>query len=417
MKLPFLALLPAVAVAACAEGLTAKTRNGTYLGRYLAEFDQELFLGIPFARSRVWRKPEPLTESWKGARSAEWNGAVCYPPDKLAAEVTNVTQVSEDCLNLNIVRPSRASLAKVESKDKLLPVAVWLYGGGFYDGFGADFNSNFSYVVQASVGQGMPIMAVTLNYRVGVLGFPGGKEAAAAGIANLGLKDQRQALRWIQENIAAFGGDPDKVTLWGQSAGATSVAAQILAYGGKSGESLFRGAIMISSSVGVVNTYRADDSRQVGNYAALLNHTGCLDAVTGDSLDCIRNTPVPELYEAGNKVGGVLTWYPATDDDFIAKPPTVQLLAGEFPRDLTLLSGTNSDEGFEYSESLTRGTPNGIQTEEQLRAGASALMPMARPETLDLVFRTYPVDGPRPPYAWSSPNPSFCDGLEAAGMK
>jgi len=410
----FLALVPGLQLITCDAGPLATTRNGIYLGRHLPEFDQDLFLGVPFARSRVLRNPEPLIETWSGVRSAEWNGPVCYPPDELAAKVVNVTAVSEDCLNLNIVRPSREILTKV--KDKLLPVAVWLYGGGFYDGFGADFNSNFSYVVQASVDQGMPIMAVTLNYRVGVLGFPGGKEATAARITNLGLKDQRQALRWIQGNIAAFGGDPERVTLWGQSAGAASVAYQMLAYGGKSAERLFHRGILVSSSVGPASSYRSDDDRQVGNYRSLLNKTGCL-GVDGDSLDCLRKISAADLYETGNKVGGLYTWYPSTDGDFLTKPAVLQVLAGEFPRHLKLLAGSNSEEGFAFSQALTATTQNGVQTEEQLRTILGHAMPLARPETIDLVLRAYPINGPSPPYAWPSPDERFCTALEAAGMK
>jgi carboxylesterase type B len=158
-----------------------------------------------------------------------------------------VTGISDECLNLNIIRPSKASLNKAGFADAKLPVAVWLYGGGFSDGFGADLNSNFSWIVQASVAQGMPIMAVTLNYRTGFLGFPGGEDVMAAGVTNLGLKDQRHALQWIQENIAAFGGDPSKVTVWAQSAGANSIAHQLMAYGSGAGtKDLFRGGIMIS---------------------------------------------------------------------------------------------------------------------------------------------------------------------------
>ncbi|KAK3360620.1 Alpha/Beta hydrolase protein [Lasiosphaeria hispida] len=415
MKLFYLLVL--AGLAACQNSPTIKVRNGTYRGRHLPEFDQDYFLGIPFARSQLLRNPEPLAESWNGVRSAEWNGAVCYTVDKLVGQVTNVTGISEDCLNLNIIRPSRNSLFSAKFKEELLPVAVWLYGGGFADGFGADFNSNYSYIVQASVTQGMPIIAVTLNYRVGFLGFPGGKEAKAAGITNLGLKDQRQALRWIKENIAAFGGDPNKITLWGQSAGAQSVSYQLLAYGGKSVERLFRGGIMTSGSVGIGNTWRADDDRQVGNYRSLLNITGCLDAA-GDSLNCVRRIPIAELWEKSNRVGGIFTWHPTIDDEFIAKSPTAQLLAGEFPRDgVTLLAGTNSEEGFAYAEALTASTQNGLQTEEELRQALKALFPLARDEVVDLVLRTYPIDGPSPPYAWPTPDPRFCAGLEAAGMK
>jgi len=99
-------------------------------------------------------------------------------------KATNVTGKSAECLNLNIIRPSQ----KVLKMNKKLSVAVWLYGGAFGDGFGADLNSNYSWFVQESVAQNMPLIAITLDYRVGFLGLPGGEAAAAAGITSLGLK-------------------------------------------------------------------------------------------------------------------------------------------------------------------------------------------------------------------------------------
>ena len=190
---------------------TAKTRNGTYTGIYLPEFEQDVFLGVPYANAPRLENPQSLVEGWAGTRPAAFNGDACLAlvPQEIQ-DIFNIS-VSDDCLNLKIVRPSGRS-----QKDPLLPVVVWIYGGGFATGFNVDSNTNTSCVIQASVENGTPIMSVHINYRLGFFGFPGGHQAAAAGITNLGLKDQRLALAWIQENIAGFGGDPDKVTLWGQ---------------------------------------------------------------------------------------------------------------------------------------------------------------------------------------------------------
>lgn len=408
MKLLPLLSLSLAASQSAPPGPLVHLLNGTYLGRNVPSFAQDFFLGIPFAHSSLLSNPTPLNTSWPSIRSAEWPGPVCYIPDPLAARVTNITSVSADCLNLNVIRPSPLP------KDKLLPVAVWLYGGGFADGFGADFNSNFSYLIRASVEQGMPIMAVTLNYRVGFLGFPGGKDAKKDGVTNLGLKDQRMALRWVTENIRAFGGDPERVTVWGQSAGAQSVVYQLLAYGGR-GEKLFRGGVMSSGSVGTGNTWRVDDERQERSFRGILNITGCLGVE--DALGCVRKVPVTELWEKSNEIGGIFTWHPAIDDDFIVKAPTLQVLTGEFLRDVPLLAGTNSEEGFAWAEGLTATTQNGIQTEEELRQVLKGRFPLARNETIDLVLRTYPIDGPSPPYAMPTPDPRFCEALEAVGMK
>ena len=116
---------------------------------------------------------------------------------------------SEDCLTLNLARPSNA---------RNLPVAVWIHGGSFQQGTGVSPSSNLSRFVNASVLASKPLIVVTINYRLNYFGFLAGKEMSAEGNTNLGLHDQRRALQWIQENIAAFGGDPRKVTIFGQSA-------------------------------------------------------------------------------------------------------------------------------------------------------------------------------------------------------
>jgi len=121
-----------------------------------------------------------------------------------------------------------------------------VYGGGFRQGSATDPMWNMSYIVQQSVRQNQPVIGISINYRLSFFGFPNGQAALDAGISNLGLKDQRIAFQWVQENIGAFGGDPSKVTIWGESAGSDSIAYQLVANGGQGGSNLFRGAIMAS---------------------------------------------------------------------------------------------------------------------------------------------------------------------------
>lgn len=99
--------------------------------------------------------------------------------------------LSEDCLTLNVVRPSNYT-------NQLLPVAVYIYGGGYFQGGSADPRLNFSYIIRDSVTTGVPIIAVSFNYRISAFGFLGGSEIVAAGAANLGFRDQRLALHWVQ---------------------------------------------------------------------------------------------------------------------------------------------------------------------------------------------------------------------------
>lgn len=126
-----------------------------------------------------------------------------------------------------MIRPSGVA------PDAELPVAVWIHGGGLYMGGSADRRYNLSFIVENSVALGTPMIGVSLNYRLSAFGFLHGSEALDAGVANNGFRDQRLALRWVNENIAAFGGDPAKVTIWGESSGAESVNAQVLAYNGE----------------------------------------------------------------------------------------------------------------------------------------------------------------------------------------
>jgi carboxylesterase type B len=129
-------------------------------------------------------------------------------------------------LYLNVIRP--AGIAPGTD----LPVLTWIHGGGLYMGGSADRRYNLSFIVENSVKMGTPMIGVSLNYRLDAFGFLGGQEATYAGATNIGYRDQRLALRWINENIEAFGGSPDKVTIYGESAGAQSIDAHVFAYNG-----------------------------------------------------------------------------------------------------------------------------------------------------------------------------------------
>jgi carboxylesterase type B len=135
--------------------------------------------------------------------------------------------LSENCLYLNVIRPTGID------DTAELPVAVWIHGGGLTMGGSADRRYNLSFIVEHSVEMGTPIIGVSLNYRLSAFGFLTGEAALTAGATNIGFRDQRLALQWVRENIQAFGGSSEKVTIWGESSGAESMMAQVLAYNGK----------------------------------------------------------------------------------------------------------------------------------------------------------------------------------------
>lgn len=204
---------------------TVTVKNGTFSGIHSQSYNQDYFLGMPYSQKAVrFAQAEPLNSTWEGVKEATAYPRHCigYGGDEVGYEL------SEDCLYLNVVRPAGIS----ETAD--LPVAVWIHGGGLFMGGSADKRYNMSFMVESSVKQGTPMIGVSLNYRLSAFGFLASKEAVDAGVTNIGFHDQRLALRWVNENIAAFGGSPKKVTIFGESSGAESVHAQVFAFNGKS---------------------------------------------------------------------------------------------------------------------------------------------------------------------------------------
>ncbi|KAH6849893.1 Alpha/Beta hydrolase protein [Chaetomium sp. MPI-CAGE-AT-0009] len=347
-----------------------KVKNGTYAGIHSTEFKQDFFLGMPYAQKTPrWTVSQPLNSSWDGVRNATAYPKHCigFGPDDIGYEL------SEDCLYLNVIRPAADTAG--------LPVAVWIHGGGLFMGGSADTRYNLSFIVQNSVQLGTPMIGVSLNYRLSAFGFPCGKQVLDAGLGNLGFKDQRLALRWVNENIAAFGGAPDKLTIWGESSGAESVSAQTLAYGGRD-DGLFRGVIGQSGYGGFIARYpgNLDDTEfQQATYDALVKNTTCRDTVgTAASLECVRNLPLNELTLALNGTGNAGPWPPIKDGDFIADYPSKQFREGRFPK-VRILAGCNTDEGSSFSQGYgPKGGDAGINTDAEMRdAIASVVGPNA----------------------------------------
>jgi len=391
--------------AAAAAAPLVKTLNGTYVGRYVPSLDQDFFLGIPFARAPRLANPTPYNESWSDVRSAEWYGPICHQsitPERI--QQTNVSGVDEECLNLNVVRPAGHDV----KKDGKLPVLIWLHGGGFVNGFGADLNSNFSYVVKKSVEIGTPILAVSLNYRLGIFGFPCGEEVQKEGVANLGLKDQRIAFRWVQENIDAFGGDINKVTLWGQSAGAYSIVGQLLAYGGRD-DGLFHRVLPYSGALGLANTGNLTRGDRLKTMETIAKTTGC----EGKGLACLRGVDAHLLFEAATNASTVTTFWSAIDGDFLREVQSLQLMRGGFPRKLKVLTGSNSDEGLSFLGLIPE-----MNTEHDATNFLRQFFPQATNETLRKLLDAYPVEAGGPPFSLPADQTDWlCQGVRSVGMR
>lgn len=336
---------------------TATVLNGTYAGIYSPEYDEDYFLGIPFAQPPVgelrFRQALPLNTTWTDTKNAISYSPECYGYGSDDWVLGN--RLSEDCLTLNIVRPHGVTPA-----DRL-PVGFWIHGGGNYEGGNSDPRYNLSFIVQQSVAAGKPFIGVGVNYRLQGLGFLFGNEVLEAGAANIGLHDQRRALRWVQENIGAFGGDPAKVAVWGESAGASDIGAHLLAHGGRD-EGLFRAAIM-ESGAPAGKRFATADAWQPG-YDAIVGAANCTAAA--DTLACLRRLPIDALSAVLNGSATANSSFgPVCDGDLIrATSGTRALAGGAFVR-VPILHGRNHDEGTMFAT-------KGIDTDAEFEAMLSA---------------------------------------------
>jgi acetylcholinesterase len=327
-------LLASVGLAATVHaraGPSVDVQNGTLVGIHSPEYDQDYFLGIPFAQPPVgqlrFANPQPLNESWGTPRDASNYSPACvgYGSSQMGYDV------SEDCLYLNVIRPSGY-------QDQQLPVLVWIFGGGWVQGSGVDRRYNMSFIVEHSVKIGHPIIAVTMNYRLSAWGFLSSDELFETGHSNFGLRDQRTSLSWVQENIAAFGGNPSRVTLFGQSAGAFSIGQHITAYGGRD-DGLFAAAVMLSGSP-LAGTGLPSSSQS--QYKRLLGNTGCNTSTS--SIECLRGLPYEQLNAVINTTLLSSGWRTRIDGDIIADYASNQLNNGRFIK-VPILVGATTDEG------------------------------------------------------------------------
>lgn len=313
---------------------TATTKNGTYQGRYLEEWDQDVFLGIPFAQPPVgslrYRWPQSLNSSFDGTRDATSYGFSCM-------QYGTSFNLSEDCLTLNVIRPAGSAKAK-------LPVLVWIYGGGLGVGTSADAQYNMSGIIKTSQDLDMPTLGVSINYRVNHWGFFQNPQVLSEGSSNAGLLDQRMALRWIQENIDSFGGDASRITIWGESAGAQSIAYQMFSYDGRD-DKLFRAAIMESG--GPMGAPLKDLGYWGPPFDNLTSAVGCQPAE--DQLACLRTVLQAELFSQQQREA----WRsPLIDGDFLTDYPSQLMPQGKYIK-VPLLIGANTDEGNNFNPAVS----------------------------------------------------------------
>uniref|UniRef100_A0A8I5KSW0 Neuroligin 3 n=1 Tax=Homo sapiens TaxID=9606 RepID=A0A8I5KSW0_HUMAN len=329
------------------------------------------YLGVPYAAPPIGEKrflpPEP-PPSWSGIRNATHFPPVC--PQNIHTAVpevmlpvwftanldivaTYIQEPNEDCLYLNVYVPTEdGSGAKKQGEDLAdndgdededirdsgaKPVMVYIHGGSYMEGTGNMIDGS----ILASYGN---VIVITLNYRVGVLGFLSTGDQAAKG--NYGLLDQIQALRWVSENIAFFGGDPRRITVFGSGIGASCVSLLTLSH---HSEGLFQRAIIQSGSA--LSSWAVN--YQPVKYTSLLaDKVGCNVLDTVDMVDCLRQKSAKELVEQDIQPARYhVAFGPVIDGDVIPDDPEILMEQGEF-LNYDIMLGVNQGEGLKFVEGV-----------------------------------------------------------------
>ncbi|KAK0624258.1 Alpha/Beta hydrolase protein [Immersiella caudata] len=352
---------PAVVKARADPSVTIST--GTIVGK--RRLTSEFFNGIPFALPPVGsQRLKPPVRLTSNIGSFDAGGIPNSCPQffadassdeflvKVLGTVTDLPlfqkalKVSEDCLTVNVIRPPGTKAGEK------LPVLFWIFGGGFELGWTSMYDGG--PLVAAAASMGKPYIFVAVNYRTGGFGFLPGKEVLQDGAANLGLLDQRMGLEWVADNIEAFGGDPDRVTIWGESAGAISVFDQMALYDGNNmykGKPLFRGAIMNSGSIVPADPVDCPKSQVV--YDTVVRAAGCSSAA--NTLQCLRELPYDKYLRAANSVPAILSYnsvalsyLPRPDGKILTDSPD-RLVPTKRYAAVPMIIGDQEDEGTLFS--------------------------------------------------------------------
>ena len=300
--------------------LVVRTDKGAVEG--VRDQHVDSFLGIRYAAPPVgnlrWRPPRPAAP-WSGVAPATAYGNRCAA----AASTNGARTEAEDCLFVNVQRPSG-----LRAGDRR-PVYVFIHGGGLVNG--SSNQADMAAIVRQTGAVG-----VSFNYRLGVLGFLGlaGLTAEGGESGNYGFQDQQAALRWIQRNIAAFGGDSRQVTVGGESAGGWSVCGHLTAPGSRG---LFGQAMMQSGSC-----YSQTEQQAEASGATLASAVGCGDPAT--AVACLRRTPVSALIDAPSPSFALVRGTPTLPAD-----PAVAVASGNFAR-VPIVVGSNRDEGRTFAQ-------------------------------------------------------------------
>ncbi|MDT9664905.1 carboxylesterase family protein [Rhodococcus qingshengii] len=335
--------------------LVVSTTLGTVEGSATGTSNE--FLGIPYAAAPTgdlrWQPPVPA-KSWEGVREATEFGPRCAQASGNGGQSVD----NEDCLNLNVFTPAAAS-------SSVLPVMFWIHGGGFTSGSGSQHDGSALAEINNMV-------VVSINYRLGFLGFLDVPGMSEGGERNFGLLDQQAAMRWTQDNIAAFGGDPTRITIAGESAGGHSVCAQLAS---PAAAGLFHGAIIQS---GGCPSHTLEEATTDGkNFATA---AGCPDPES--MMTCLRTKSSQELLDASTNFRGILTGpLPIAGTPELPTAPQEAVRSGQF-NNVPILIGSTRDETRAWAQPFADATKNVYEGEIRKEFGQNA----------DAVLAHYPYD-------------------------
>lgn len=339
-SLVFCALASGTA-SALSDPLRAKTDKGDLMGKLSDDGQVRIFLGVPYAAPPVgplrWKPPQPA-EKWKEPRNAQSYGAHCVQANLFEDMIFHDAGQSEDCLTLNVWSPRSAN------EGAKLPVMVWIYGGGFYAGSTSERRQDGEALARKGV------IVVSMNYRLNIFGFFAHPALAAESpqhaAGNYGLMDQAAALQWVKRNIASLGGDPNNITLFGESAGSFSVSAQMasplakdtLAHAiGESGAAFSRTGLPFPA-LAVAEAQGEAFARTVLGKSTLAE---------------LRAMPAADLVKAiESQKAPAVRFSPDVDGLFLAESVPAIFAAGKQAH-IPLLAGWNSDEGGAPKDSVT----------------------------------------------------------------
>ena len=351
------AIFVAITLMCCALAMgQVKTDSGLIEGTTGSDGSIQVFKGIPYAAPPVgdlrWQEPHPVTP-WQGVKKADAFGPRCMQLP-IYSDMIFRDEMSEDCLYLNVWTPAK-------SPKEHLPVMVWIYGGGFQAGSASEPRQDGEHLAKKGV------IVVSMNYRLGVFGFLAhpdlSKESSHHASGNYALMDQAAALRWVRRNIAAFGGDPKKVTIFGESAGSFSVSAQMAS---PVAAGLFQRAIGESGAFFAVagqpglGERSLHDAEQAGEkFAAAMN---------AKTIAELRAKPATEVLHAARS-----GFFGPNIDGYFLPASVYSIYAAGKQSHVPLLAGWNADE-VRGSVTLAKVKPTveSFSTQARSRFGDSA---------------------------------------------